>query len=69
MNFGKVENACIPLNLDHVWGDEHENDLKSYFKVICKAKFKVKELGYGYWITPEVMPAFSPCFKMAPNNG
>ena len=37
----------VSPNLDHVWGDEHENDLKSYFKVICKAKFKVKGLGSG----------------------
>ena len=35
----------FPPTLDHVWSDEHEDDLKSYFKVIFKAKFKVKRLG------------------------
>ena len=39
--------SYFPQNLDHVWGDEHENDLKSCFKVAFKAKFKVNGLGAG----------------------
>ena len=52
-------------NLDHVWGDEHENDLNLIFEVIFH---QIQGQRIGCWITLKIMSAFSPCIKMAPNG-